>query len=113
MTLKNIIKSNRYDITSDIIWVVIYKINRSWHYAAFCKKSGSYEDGLIFDNDDLDEMLKIAKTDSKAICINGAINGFSSDFTLSEIENKIRTMYELRYCQLYGDFLGSIVPLPQ
>lgn len=111
MTLKNIIKNHRSDITTGLLWIVIYKVNTSWNYAAFCQTSGSYEDGLIFDDNDMKELRKIAKTDPKAICINGVINNIDSKISLGELENKIRTLYVLRHSQLNGDFLGSIVPL--
>lgn len=111
MTLANIVKTEHDIIINGVAWLVIYKINRSWNCASFYQKSGTYEDGLKFDDDDLDEMFKITKTDSKAICINGVINGFSKDFSLSELENKIRTIYELRHSQLNGDFLGTIVEM--
>lgn len=116
MTLKNLIKSKNNALTNDAAWVVIYKINTSWNCAVFYPQNGSYEDGLDFDEDDLNEMRKIAKTDSKAICINNAIHKLSGDFKSNQLKNaaledKIRTMYVLRHCQLNGDFLGSIVPL--
>lgn len=111
MTLKNIIKDHRSDITTGLLWVVIYKVNKSWNYAAFCQTSGSYEDGLIFDDSDMKELRRIAKADPKAICVNGIVNSFSNKISLGELEDKIRTMYVLRHSQLNGDFLGSIVPM--
>lgn len=110
MTLKSIIKSKYDELTNGMPWIIIYKINNSWNCAVFYHTDGCYENGLIFDDEDMTEIHKIAKTDPKAICINGVINGFSNDFTLNELEDKIRTMYELRHYQLNGDFLGSIVP---
>lgn len=110
MTLKDIVRHHYLSITDGVAWVVISKINRRWNYAEFYKHDGSYEDGLSFNNDDIVEMQKIAKADPKAICINSAINGFEN-LTMSELENKIRSLYELRYCQLNGDFLGLIVKI--
>ena len=109
MTLKNIIKKEYDTFVNGVAWVVIYKINRSWNYSVFYHEDGSYEDGLIFDDCDKKEMFDILKTDPKAICVNGIIAGFGEDFTVSELEDKIRMFYIQRYHQLNGDFLGGLV----
>lgn len=109
MTLKQIIKSEYDTFVNGVAWIVVYKINKSWNYSVFYHKDGSYEDGLIFNDCDKEEMFNILKTDPKAICVNGVVAGFSEDFNLSELEDKIRMFYIQRYYQLNGDFLGTIV----
>lgn len=109
MTLKNIIKKEYDTLVNGVAWIVIYKVNRSWNYSVFYHEDGSYEDGLMFDGYDKEEMFNILKTDPKAICVNGIVTGFSEDFTASELEDKIRMFYIQRYHQLNGDFLGTIV----
>lgn len=109
MTLKQIIKSEYDTFVNGVAWIVIYKVNRSWNYSVFYHRDGNYEDGLIFDDCDKEEMFNILKTDPKAICVNGVVAGFGKDFNLSELEDKIRMFYIQRYHQLNGDFLGTIV----
>lgn len=107
-SLKDIIKSD-YDIIADgIAWVVIYKEGRNWESDYFYEESGSYDDGLVFSSDDMEELRNIAKMDHKAICINGYYMGFGYDFTQKEMENKILWMYNERLNQLQGDFLGGL-----
>lgn len=109
MTLKNIIKKEYDTLVNGVAWIVIYKVNRSWNYFVFYHEDGSYEDGLIFDGHDKEEMFNILKIDPKAICVNGITTGFGEDFTVSELEDKIRMFYIQRYHQLNGDFLGRLV----
>ena len=108
-SLKEIIKDNHYEITDGIAWVVVYKKGRSWKCAYFYPEDGCYDEGYIFSDEDIQELKQIAKSDNKAICINGYYMGFGYDFTLKEIEDRVLWMYEARYNQLSNDFLESFV----
>lgn len=108
-SLKEIIKEEYSTIADGIAWVTIYKEGRSWKYDYFYEESGSYDEGLVFPDEDIEELRRISKIDPKAICINGYYMGFGEDFTLQEMENKILWMYTERLNQLNGDFLGSLV----
>ena len=107
-SLKDIIKEEYSTIAEGIAWVVIYKEGRGWKSASFWEESGSYDEGLIFSADDMEELRNISQIDHKAICINGYYMGFGEDFTLKEMEDKILWMYTERLNQLKGDFLGGL-----
>lgn len=108
-SLKELIKNEYSTIADGIAWIVIYKEGRSWKCDYFYPEDGSYNDGYIFTDEDMEELHKISKIDPKAICINGYYMGFGEDFTLQEMENKVLWMYTERLNQLNGDFLGSLV----
>lgn len=108
-SLRDIVRKHRKNITDGIAWVVIYKEGRSWNGNAFWSEAGDNEDGFIFDKGDLEQMVEIAKTDHKAICFNGYVNGISKDFTLAEMETKVLHFYETRRLQLNADFLDCMV----
>lgn len=107
-SLKDIIKEEYSTIADGIAWVAIYKEGRSWKSDYFYEESGSYDEGLVFSADDMEELRRISKVDNKAICINGYYMGFGEDFTKKEMEDKILWMYMERLNQLKGDFLGSL-----
>lgn len=107
-SLKDIIKEEYSTIAEGIAWVAIYKDGRSWKSASFWEEDGSYDEGLVFSNDDMEELRNISQIDHKAICINGYYMGFGEDFTLKEMEDKILWMYTERLNQLKGDFLGGL-----
>lgn len=109
MTLKNLVKESRDFITDGIAWVAIWKEGRSWKYDYFYESDGSYDEGLVFDCDDMDRFETIASKDHKAICLNGYYMGFGQEDTLQEIENKILYFYLKRLNQLSGDFLDCMV----
>ena len=107
-SLKDIIKEEYSTIADGIAWVTIYKDGRSWKSASFWEEDGSYDEGLVFSADDMEELRNISQIDNKAICINGYYMGFGEDFTLKEMEDKILWMYTERLNQLKGDFLGGL-----
>ena len=107
-SLKDIIKEEYSTIADGIAWVAIYKEGRSWKSDYFYEESGSYDEGLVFSADDMEELRRISRVDNKAICINGYYMGFGEDFTLKEMEDKILWMYTERLNQLKGDFLGGL-----
>lgn len=109
MTLNQIARNYRDEIRGGIPWLVVYKYGRSWYCNYYYPESGSYEEGYIFDPDDLQELQEISTIDPKAICFNGYYMGFGNDFTVEEIENKIRFFYNERYNQPQGDFLDCLV----
>lgn len=108
-SLKDVVKREYDTIADGIAWVAIYKNGRSWESSSFWEKDGSYDDGLIFEEEDMKELRKISEVDKKAICINGYYMGFGDDFTLQEMEAKILWIYNERLNQLQGDFLGCLV----
>ena len=108
-SLRDIVRENQREIINGIPWVVIYKQGRSWGISLLYHEDGNYEEGYTFDRHYLEEMVEISKVDPKAICINGNFVGFGEDFTLAEIENKIRWFYETRRHQLVGDFMDGWV----
>ena len=107
-SLKDIIKEEYSTIADGIAWVAIYKEGRSWKSDYFYEESGSYDEGLVFSADDMEELRRISRVDNKAICINGYYMGFGEDFTQKEMEDKILWMYTERLNQLKGDFLGCL-----
>ena len=107
-SLKEVVKSNYDEIIDGIAWVAIYKQGRSWECACFWQEDGSYDEGLVFSADDMEELRSISQIDPKAICINGYYMPFGADFTQKEVENKILWMYTERLNQLKGDFLGGL-----
>ena len=109
MLLKNIIKKEYNIFVDGIAWIIIYQANRGWNYSVFYHKNGNYEEGLIFDDCDKEKMFDILKTDPKAICVNGIVVELDENITRFELEEKIRMFYFMRYHQLNGDFLGTIV----
>lgn len=108
-SLGKVVRDTREIITDGIAWVVVYKNRRSWEWDYFYPDSGSYDEGFIFDEEDMEQMKRISSIDHKAICFNGYFMGFSEDFTLKEIENKIIYFYIMRLNQLNGDFIGGLV----
>ena len=111
-SLASVIRSRYDEIAEGIAWVVIYKNGRSWKCSCFWEEDGSYDEGLVFSAEDMEELRNISQTDHKAICINGNYMGFGNDFTLKEMENKVLWMYTERLNQLNGDFLGGLVKEP-
>jgi hypothetical protein len=111
-SLKQIVSTYRDEIIDGIAWVAIFKRGRSWSAEAYWPEDGSYEDGYVFDGFEIQLMEEIAQIDHKAICINGYYMGFGEDFTLEDIENKVRYFYEERRNQLSGDFLECMVVRP-
>ena len=111
-SLASVIRTHYTDIAEGIAWVAIYKNGRSWECSCFWEEDGSYEEGLVFSAEDMEELRNISQTDHKAICINGYYMGFGNDFTLKEMENKVLWMYTERLNQLKGDFLGGLVEEP-
>lgn len=108
-SLKHIVKTFRDEIVDGMAWVVIWKEGRCWNVRCFWETDGDYENGLVFEPDEIDDLLEIASIDHKAICFNGYYCGFGYDFSNEEIENKIRWFYEERRNQLQGDFLECLV----
>lgn len=108
-SLKQIVKEYRDEIVDGIAWVAIYKVGRSWCAECAWPENGGYDEGYVFDADDLEAFESIAKIDHKAICFNGYYMGFGEDFTNEEIENKVLYFYEGRMNQLQGDFLDCMV----
>lgn len=112
-SLKQVVKNYRSEICEGIAWVVIFKNGKSWDAEAFWNDDGSYDDGLVFADEDYMRLREIASVDPKAICINGDYMPFGEDFTLKEIEEKILYFYVERRHQLQGDFLGALVVEPE
>lgn len=107
--LKSVVNQEYDSIAEGIAWVVIYKEGRGWESACFWNVDGSYDEGLVFCDEDMEKLRQIAQKDHKAICINGYYMGFGFDFTKSEMEDRILFLYTTRLNQLNGDFLGGLV----
>ena len=107
-SLKSVVKESYDNLIDGIAWIVFYKDGRSWEYACFYEESGSYDEGLVFSEEDMNELREISKKDSKAICINGYYMGFAAELPLKASEEKILWMYNERLNQLKGDFLGGL-----
>lgn len=107
-SLKDVVNKEYATFLEGKAWIVIYKEKGGWKSASFIEKSGSYEDGLIFSDEDMKMLRKIASTDYKAIYINGSCMDGEGVSSRKELEDKISYMYSMRLHQLQGDFLGGL-----
>lgn len=108
-SFREVIREEKENLIDGIAWIVFYKEGRSWESESFWNTDGDYDNGLIFDEDDLLEMKRIMEVDPKAICINGYYMGYGEDMTLHDIEDKVLWTYLERLNQLNGDFIGGLV----
>ena len=108
-SIKEIVKNNYDDIVKGTMWVVIYKKDINWYCRSFCYYGGDYENGFIFQADDIARMKEISKTDHKAIVVNGSYMGYGRDLTYKELKNKIIQAYISSWYQLSGYFIDCCV----
>ena len=67
------------EIEDGICWVAFWKEGRSWNAESFWIEDGSYEDGYIFEREDVERMAEILKTDHKAVMLNGYYTNCGTD----------------------------------
>jgi len=115
-SLDYLVRQNKGAILDGIAHVVIWKNGRSWNMETFYEESGSYDEGYVFMEEDVERLEEIAKEDHKAIVINGYHNGFGSDDpeeayynSVEAIKERIMYYYISRFCQLKGSFLEGWV----
>lgn len=111
--LREIVRSYSDEIQDGIAWVTIWKQGRSWEIEAFWPEDGCYDDGYIFEREDMERMEEIMKADHKAIMINGYYTNCGArenePTPIADMVSGVEWNYYNRYNQLFGFYDSWVI----
>ena len=112
--VKEIVREYAGEIQDGIAWVAVWKQGRSWNAEAFWPEDGCYDDGYVFECEDMERMNEILKIDSKAIMINGYYTNcgvYTDDgaTTIADMISGIEWNYYDRHNQLIGFYDSWVI----
>lgn len=112
-SIKEIVRGYNDEIQDGIAWVAIWKEGRSWNAEAFWCEDGGYEDGYIFEREDVERMAEILKIDHKAVMLNGYYCNCGTiedgKASIADIVSGVEWNYYNRYNQLRSFFDGWVI----
>ena len=109
-SIKEIIRQERDTIECGIAWLVVWKEGRSWKIDYFYQEDGSYDDGLLFSEEDYSRLKEIVELDHNAIFFNGYYMGFGDGdgTTLQETIDRVLWFYSEGLNLLSNSFDGLV-----
>ena len=112
-SIREIVRYYNDEIQDGIAWVAIWKNGRSWEAEAFWPEDGCYDEGFIFEREDMERMEEIIKIDCKAVMLNGYYRNCGTieneRVSIDSIVRGVEWNYYNRYNQLFGFYDGWVI----
>lgn len=111
--LREIVRNYNDEIQDGIAWVAIWKNGRSWEAEAFWPDDGDYDEGFIFECEDVERMKEIIEIDHKAVMLNGYYRNCGTleneRVSIDSIIHGVEWNYYNRYNQLFDFYDGWVI----